>query len=552
MQTITKIHVILMLSVLLFRVAAGQSLDEYLKKAADLNQAGDFKQAVQIMEDAVQKFPDNALAYSYLGLYQVMLAGQVGSFIEAGRLVSSASAVLDKAIALDGNNLQVRLNRGLMGVKVPPFLGKLDQGLADLEFIIKVYQSAPDKMPIELAVRAFDLLGEGYSKAKDSVKARSAWEKVIELAPDSPLAANARQNLTTVTGELKKAQAIEKKVVTTPEIEQLLASIHKNPDSPQAYFQLGQAYFDLKAHEEAVKALKKSIQLDSNNVSTYKLLIEAVGQIAAVGYDERIYDDTDFRTNLAFELVRLADEAVRHAPEDPELLLIRGRAGVMMPFFVDKLEQAIRDLEKTSKSQAPDEIKAEAIYWLGCAYQKKAMTNWINVIKNYSETEACKMAFGSMLPPIRHLNPDEHAKPFLAIDFVLGYRDELEPQTVVWIEDKNGNFVKTVYVSGFSAFAKEKQVNLPRWSKASQFKDVDGVSGASIDLGHHIYTWDLKDAAGKLVGSGGYVVKIEVSYWPSMQYQIVKAPITIGKKVSRVVVQEGNLIPYLEVQYFAK
>ena len=70
-QTITKIHVILMLSVLLFRVAAGQSLDEYLKKAADLNQAGDFKQAVQIMEDAVQKFPDNALAYSYLGLYRL-------------------------------------------------------------------------------------------------------------------------------------------------------------------------------------------------------------------------------------------------------------------------------------------------------------------------------------------------------------------------------------------------------------------------------------------------------------------------------------------------
>jgi hypothetical protein len=131
----------------------------------------------------------------------------------------------------------------------------------------------------------------------------------------------------------------------------------------------------------------------------------------------------------------------------------------------------------------------------------------------------------------------------------LGFRDELAPQTVVWIEDKGGNFVKTVYVSGFSGHAKEQQINLPIWAGSSRFIDVDGVTGASINLGHHIYVWDLKDHSGKKVKSGDYTIKVEVKFWPSMQYQLVAAHLKVGKKDSQVVIKEGNLIPYLEAKY---
>ena len=138
----------------------------------------------------------------------------------------------------------------------------------------------------------------------------------------------------------------------------------------------------------------------------------------------------------------------------------------------------------------------------------------------------------------------------MAVDFVLGFQDELAPQTVVWIEDKNENFIKTVYVSGFSGYAKEKQINLPQWSNASNFTDVDGVTAASIDVGHHIYVWDLKDHKGNTVKKGEYTVKIEVSYWPSMEYQMVSVPLNISNKNKKSVKEEGNLIPYAEVKYY--
>jgi len=529
----------------------GQSIEEYINKAQNFNQAGDFKQAAKVMEEAIQKFPDNATAYSYLGLYRGTQAGQTSNYLEAGRLIGSAYEMLDKAVALDANSPIARLNRGLMGVKVPSFLGRLEPGIADLEYIVKMYQVSPDKIPANLIASAYNFLGEGYSKCKETENARTAWEKVTELAPGTPLAESARQNLARIS-QPAVTTTVETKQPSTAEIDQLKEALKKNPNNSGLYIQLGQAYIGTGDYEEAIKVLKKGIALDSTNVNAYLLLINAVSKVASIGYDSRIHDDTNFRTNQAFEIANLAEKAVKIAPDNLELLLIRGRIGVMMPFFVGKLDQAIKDLEKVRQGTVSDETKAEAIYWLGYAYQKKATTSWIDIIKNYSETGASKMAFESMTPPVKHFNAEDYCKPFIVVDFVMGFRDELAPQTVVWVEDNAGNFVKTVYVSGFSAFAKEKQINLPRWAKSSNFQDVDGVTGASIDLGHHIYVWDLKNSAGKPVKAGEYVVKIEVSYWPSMEYQAIAAPITIGKKGGKAVVKEGNLIPYLEVNYVVK
>jgi hypothetical protein len=52
------------------------------------------------------------------------------------------------------------------------------------------------------------------------------------------------------------------------------------------------------------------------------------------------------------------------------------------------------------------------------------------------------------------------------------------------------------------------------------------------------------------VNPGEYIVKVEVTYWPSMQSQLVAATIKLGEKEEQAVVEEGNLIPYLEVKYY--
>jgi tetratricopeptide (TPR) repeat protein len=543
--------ILVLVLVFSYQTGFSQTLDEYIKKAEKFNQADDLEQAATVMEEAIQKYPDNSTAYSYLGLYRGAQAGTTENYMEAGRLVEVGYDMLNKAVALDPNNPIARLNRGILSVNVPPFFGKLDEGIQDLETLVKIYDKSPEKVPTGMLTSAYNFLAQGYQKKEDTQKAIVAWKKVIELAPNSDQSKNAEKNIASLTQPQQQESMPEQKY-SASDVQVLKQKADQTPNDPMLLIKLGHAYYDTKEYDKADQVLRKAIKLDSTNIDAYKWLIRTTEQLAGKGYDERIYNDTDFRSKLAFEITNLTEKAVALAPNDPELRVMRGSIGVMMPFFVGKLDQAMEDLNWVAKSDAPKDIKAQALYWLGYAYQKKATTQWIKVITDYKNTEASHLAFENMRPAIQHFDPQKHQRPFLEIDFVLGFRDELAPQSAVWIEDKNGNFVKTVYVSGFSGYAKEKQANLSDWADASKFRDTDAVTAASIDVGHHVYVWNLKDYQGKSVKAGEYVVKIEVAYWPSMEYQSTKANFTIAKKDSRVVVEEGDLVPYLMVKYYSE
>ncbi len=330
---------------------------------------------------------------------------------------------------------------------------------------------------------------------------------------------------------------------------ELKERVQREPDNASQLVELGKTHFDAKQYEEARKVLQEAIKIDRSNVEAYRWLAITVREMVTKGYDEKIYENTKYRRRLVFEGYRALDKAIRLAPEDSELRLMRGIDGVKVPFFAGRLGQAMDDLNWVLKSDVSDSTKAEALYWLGKAYQKKAMSYWIKVVRKDPNSEAAKAIFDRMKPAVKRFELSQYEPPVLAIDFILGFLDELEPQTAVWIEDREGNFVKTIYVSGFSGHVKERQVRLPKWAKSSKFVDVDAVTGASINLGQHIYVWDLKDHSGRTVEPGEYVVKVEVKHWPSMQYQLVSAAVNLGEKADRTVVEEGYIIPYLKVSY---
>ncbi len=527
-----------------------KNLEEYLFEAEGYQNSGKLEEAISTMEKAVREHPNNSMAYTYLGQFIGMQAQGMSDFSKITEIIDRAFLMWDKAISLDSYNLVAKNYRGSWGVSIPKFMGKLEKGISDLEFLVSVYEQSTDLDAIAQLVSAYDLLGTGYQKQGEYEKAKKSWETIIEMTPGSEYARGAKENIDKIVlFEELQSEHDKSRKPDTPKITGLKEKVLKEPDNAHLLVELGKAYFDNENYEEAEKVLKKAITLDSSNPYAYKLLALTLGEIDSGGYDIRVHMDTDFRTNLVFETMKILDEAISLAPEDIELRFIRGTLGVNFPFFAGKLTQGIDDLNMVIKSDVPDSTKAYAGYWLGFAYKKKAKTQWIEVVGKYSDSKASQMVFNEMNPAVKRIDLSEYKTPIVVIDFILGFSDELAPQTGVWIEDKDGKFVKTVYISGFSGYAKEEQVNLPRWAKSSRFIDVDGVTGASIDLGHHIYVWDLKDSLGEKVKSGEYVVKVEVSYWPSMQYQWVLTPIKVGRKESRTIVEEGNLIPYLEVKY---
>lgn len=533
--------------ILSMNAALGKTLDEYVNEAEDSKNVGKLEEAINIMKEAVGEYPNSSMAYTHLGIFISAQMQRMTDFAEMGKVLERAFKMWDKAISLDSYNIVARNYRGNWGVSIPKFMGKLEKGIADLEFLVNIFEQSTDPGAKEQLVSTYNFLGIGYKKLGELDKAKQSFKKVIEMVPGTEYAEDAEENVDKII--LFEDWQSERKKPDTQEISELKEKVQREPNNAELLIELGEAYFNNENYGEAEKILKKAINIEPSNVNAYKLLVLTLEEIDRGEYDMRIYMDTDFRTNIVFETMKFLDKVISLSPEDIELRFIRGTLGVSFPFFIGKLEQGIDDLNMVINSDATDSVKASAMYWRGFAYRKKAMTQWIEVVKKYKDTEASRMVFDEMNPGVKHIDISNYETPIVVIDFILGFTDELAPQTAVWIEDGNGNFVKTIYVSGFSGYAKEKQINLPRWAKSSEFADVDAVTSASINLGHHIYVWDLKDSSGEKVKSGEYVVKVEVSYWPSMQYQRVEAPITLKKKEGRVVIEEGNFIPYLEVKY---
>lgn len=533
-----------------FCFSFGKSVDEYMVEAQGYLDKNNIEQAIATMEQAVKEYPDSSVVYTYLGVFYSERAQGMSDFSVIFEVLEKTFAMWDKAIELDPNNFEALFYRGAWGVSIPKFAGRTQNGVEDLETVVVVFEKSGDPSLQEYLVQAYHYLGTGYQKLMELEKAKTYYNKVIKAAPGTDLAEQAQGNISRIA-DFEKWQAehdIQARV-DNPQITQLEQELAQDPDDTGLILSLGQQYLDTDRYQDAVGLLQRAIMVDSMNVDIYKLLAMALQNYAGEEYNARISLDTDFRTDLAFGLMAILDRAVAVAPDDIELRFWRGVAGVQMPFFVGKLDQSIDELNLVVQSDLPDEDKAQALYWLGLAYQKKAMTHWIKVVTEYPDLEAAQMVFDEITPRIDRLDLAAQKKPYVTIDFIIGFRDELAPQTAVWVEEKNGKFIKTIYVSGFSGYARGKQVNLPMWSHSSEYKDVDGVTAASIDLGHHVYVWDLKDFSGNKVKSGEYAVVVEVAFWPSMQYQRVSAVVEIGKKGKKVITEQGNLIPYLEINY---
>ena len=544
----TAFALVLLLAVCVGTAVSAKPLDEYVEEAGAHRQAGDLDKAATAMEAAIAEYPDSAVAYAYLGLYKGMQAGATENFMEAGRLSSESLALLDKAVEINPDHPRARLYRGLMGVKIPTFMGKLPGAIEDLEMVITLHEKHPDMVSGEILTTAYSLLGEGYEKQGAEEEAVSAWEMVIALAPDTPAADQAAKAIAKLTGEPEASETAEEEPARS--VEEIEKDLESSPEDAAKLAELGKAYLDAGELAKAEETLREAIALGPDTPDAYKWLAVTVGEsMEGEIYDDRIHEDTDWATKLAFEMVNLLDKAVELAPEDMETRLFRGIIDIQMPFFTGKLDQGMADLQMVMDGDAPDDQRAEAAYWLGYGHQKKATTYWIKVLNDYDDEEAARLALEAMRPPLRKLDASEIETPAVVIDFTLGFRDELPPQTAVWVETPKGDFVRTLYVSGFSGHAREVQIVLPVWAATSDFAGADAVTAASIDTGQHIYVWDLKDESGISVQPGEYVVKVESHFWPSMKYEMAGASVTVGGAEHLMVIEEGKFIPYLELRY---
>ena len=92
-------------------------------------------------------------------------------------------------------------------------------------------------------------------------------------------------------------------------------------------------------------------------------------------------------------------------------------------------------------------------------------------------------------------------------------------QYAIWVENENGDYIKTIYVTKFTATKgwKTRPEAIPVWVKKSNIskigkKQVDLISGATPKTGEQKYYWDFTDNNGKAVTDGKYTIVFEATF----------------------------------------
>ncbi len=162
-----------------------------------------------------------------------------------------------------------------------------------------------------------------------------------------------------------------------------------------------------------------------------------------------------------------------------------------------------------------------------------------------SSTAILALAFAG--PKAFALSPQSWSTDMeLSIDFtVQSPRSSRRPYVAVWIEDSQGNEVKTLVLwmrKRKSGYVK----HLTRWFRKMRNRNVDfiySISSPTKSPGNYKIVWDGHDDAGKLVSQGEYYVCVESTRESNgYPYQIIRKKIALAdKEFSKIFAGEKEL-----------
>lgn len=171
---IMKRNLTWMAFLLLTLLVWGETPQEYINTAFKY-EIEDVNKAIEIMKTAKKEFPANPDILSVYGYMAGKGAGET-YMLRAALLASRAESAFDSALKLENNHKNARMWRGILKINMPSFLGKVPDGVADLEII----QQRDDLTDEESMMTDF-FLGMGFGKLKQYEQAIASFNKVEAL-----------------------------------------------------------------------------------------------------------------------------------------------------------------------------------------------------------------------------------------------------------------------------------------------------------------------------------------------------------------------------------
>ena len=151
------------------------------------------EKGLQCFDTALAIDSMNAVALAYRGSLWTMRARD--SWWPPSKLnhLRRGGAELDRAVEIAPDNIMVRLLRGINGLGLPAFVGRLPTSLED--FIVLLRHPAFPEQTRELKAAVYYYAGVAHKRADEYERARELFKRAISIMPDSEFARRSQEEL---------------------------------------------------------------------------------------------------------------------------------------------------------------------------------------------------------------------------------------------------------------------------------------------------------------------------------------------------------------------
>lgn len=148
--------------------------------------------AMETLTRAADLLPDDAEALAYLGSAYTMSARDSGNIVDKVKNVNKGTALLDKALRKDGDNIRLRLLRANNALGLPGMFERKPVAKEDFAFVASRFETSGRGDPILLSEIYFKLAGL-YGEDGDAAKRKDYLTRAKATAPASPWAQKAEK-----------------------------------------------------------------------------------------------------------------------------------------------------------------------------------------------------------------------------------------------------------------------------------------------------------------------------------------------------------------------
>ncbi len=129
------------------------------------------KKAVQVLERAYEKKPEDYEVLCYLGNAYVLLAKDGSFFVTRASNASRGFGYMDKAVRNAPDDITIRMTRGISAQSSPKFLGRRPVAYEDFEYLAALFEKGP-KVPDSLKAKVYGHLADLYREDGDAAHAQ--------------------------------------------------------------------------------------------------------------------------------------------------------------------------------------------------------------------------------------------------------------------------------------------------------------------------------------------------------------------------------------------